>query len=455
MSAKEDSPEVPSPEEEVEEVEEQKPKKSSGFGLFKSKPKDDGDSKPRFSMFARKVTPPATPQEEEEGSAAEPEKTEQELADEMADAEVQEIEEGEEEDDVTWEDRMRNVLRGCGVDTIEDDDDWKQMVIKTRLMLKDIKDTYLNNKGTKEERTKKLIVVINDDNVLEIQFRLDFIHTTPQNEKPDSDPDEKEIEPDLSITRSQKLNKKREIRLEEKYRIRAENERIRKEEEHRLREEKRLGLRREKAREQEEELTEEQKAEREEREKGREERERVRKEKKKAWMAEHKLRKKGRALARGDEWVSSEEEVEDDGEDRSILGQIEDETGVRIVFKTDKLEARLQEYKEIFFGPDLTEEELAELEKIANDDKTFYIHLKFIVRKKTWEEIEEERRLKEEEEARKRAEEEAANGEGGGEEEGELDETEERKMEKRKELAEKGGEVEEEGSEIEYDQVPM
>ena len=38
--------------------------------------------------------------------------------------------------------------------------------------------------------------------------------------------------------------------MEEKYRIRAEEERIRKEEEHRLREEKRLGLRREKAREQ-------------------------------------------------------------------------------------------------------------------------------------------------------------------------------------------------------------
>jgi hypothetical protein len=51
-------------------------------------------------------------------------------------------------------------------------------------------------KGTKEERTKKTIVVINDDNVLEIQFRLDFSHWTP----PDleiTDPDEIEIPPDM------------------------------------------------------------------------------------------------------------------------------------------------------------------------------------------------------------------------------------------------------------------
>ena len=61
--------------------------------------------------------------------------------------------------------------------------------------------------------------------------------------------------------------------------------------------------------------------------------------------------------------------------------------GIKIIINTDglndKWEAQkviLQEYKEIFFGPDLTEEEIAELEKIANDDKHFTINLKFIIR---------------------------------------------------------------------------
>ena len=46
----------------------------------------------------------------------------------------------------------------------------------------------------------------------------------------------------------------------------------------------------------------------------------------------------------------------------------------------------LQEYKEIFLGPDLTDEERAELEKLAQDEISFHVHLKFVVRKKTQEE---------------------------------------------------------------------
>ena len=67
---------------------------------------------------------------------------EHELAEEAADAEVEEIEEKK----VTFEDRMRNTLRALGVE-VEDDDDWKQMVIKTRLTLKDLKDSFINSES--------------------------------------------------------------------------------------------------------------------------------------------------------------------------------------------------------------------------------------------------------------------------------------------------------------------
>ena len=119
----------------------------------------------------------------------------------------------------------------------------------------------------------------------------------------------------------------------------------------------------------------------------------------------------------------------------------------------------LQEYKEIFFGPDLTEEEKAELEKIANDEKEFYIHLKLLCRKKTWEEKEAER-IAAEEEAKLKAEEEAAEAEEG-EEDVVLEEADERKREKRKELEEKQkeGHSESEGdsevTSIDYDNVQI
>ena len=52
------------------------------------------------------------------------------------------------------------------------------------------------DKGTKEERTRRLIVVFNDENVVELQFRLDFAHYSPPNLDIE-DEDEVEIQPDL------------------------------------------------------------------------------------------------------------------------------------------------------------------------------------------------------------------------------------------------------------------
>ena len=40
---------------------------------------------------------------------------------------------------------MRDVLRRMGVD-VEDEDDWKTMIIKTRLSLTDFKDSIVNSK---------------------------------------------------------------------------------------------------------------------------------------------------------------------------------------------------------------------------------------------------------------------------------------------------------------------
>ena len=48
---------------------------------------------------------------------------------------------GEEEKRNKFEDTMRDVLRKLDVD-VEDDDDWKQMVVKTRLHLKDFKNNF-------------------------------------------------------------------------------------------------------------------------------------------------------------------------------------------------------------------------------------------------------------------------------------------------------------------------
>ena len=57
---------------------------------------------------------------------------------------------------------------------------------------------FFADEGTKEERTKRLIVVVNDDNVVELQFRLDFSHYTPPNLDIE-DEDEIEIKPDLVL----------------------------------------------------------------------------------------------------------------------------------------------------------------------------------------------------------------------------------------------------------------
>ena len=76
----------------------------------------------------------------EDGAAEEESKEEHELAEEAADAEVEEIEENKS----GFEETMRSTLRTLGVE-VEDDDDWKQMVIKTRLTLKELKDSFVNS----------------------------------------------------------------------------------------------------------------------------------------------------------------------------------------------------------------------------------------------------------------------------------------------------------------------
>ena len=119
------------------------------------------------------------------------------------------------------------------------------------------------------------------------------------------------------------------------------------------------------------------------------------------------------------------ENGEDDG---TFIEQIEDGTGIKIHIDTQKLEERWEEYREIFFGPEPTEEEKEQLKKLKEDDKEFYIHLKFIVRKKTAE----EKAQAEEEEENVEAEEEAE-----ADEDVSLEELDERKEERRKNLEQK------------------
>ena len=139
-----------------------KPKpKRSGFNLFRAKAKSPDPKKGGFSLF-RKKSPPPLP-DEEENAENDPEtskqggfslfgrKSDEEDFEENVD-ECEEVledgveeEEEEEESGSNFEDSMRNVLRKVGVE-VEDDDDWKQMVIKTRLTLKEFKDSLIGSR---------------------------------------------------------------------------------------------------------------------------------------------------------------------------------------------------------------------------------------------------------------------------------------------------------------------
>ena len=124
------------------------------------------------------------------------------------------------------------------------------------------------------------------------------------------------------------------------------------------------------------------------------------------------------------ETPENEEEGAAEGgqDDGTFIKQIEDGTGIKIHVDTQKLEERWEEYREIFFGPELTEEEKEQLKKLKDDDKEFYIHLKFIVRKKTAEERAQDKEEEEEEE------------EAEADEDISLEEVDERKEERRKNL---------------------
>ena len=50
---------------------------------------------------------------------------------------------------------------------------------------------------TKEERTAKLNIPLGSENMLEIQFRLDFSHHSPPPSEPPLDEDEQTIQPDM------------------------------------------------------------------------------------------------------------------------------------------------------------------------------------------------------------------------------------------------------------------
>lgn len=487
--------ELEKPSEEQVLVEDQKPKpKRGGFSLFRAKAKSpDTSKKSGFSLFRKKSPQPKHSEEEEREEGAESEKDlnkeagfsffnrnkdedkfEEDGKNEEEDAAVEKEEDREEEDEEdeggSFENSMRNVLRKLGVE-VEDDDDWKQMVIKTRLTLKDFKDSLVGNKGTKEERTRRLIVVFNDENVVELQFRLDFAHYSPPNLDIE-DEDEVEIQPDLTgletpvnpekpaakkkrlkriikaITKSQKLNKKRLKRLEEKQLVKAQEEKAQEAEEAKAKaeEKKAKAVEEAKAKEAEAKVVDE----------GDQNTDVFEDEESEVTADLNK--------AAGEGAEQSEEAEEEDT--KSLLGKIEDQTGIRIIIRTEGLEERLnehvfmplKEYKEIFFGPDLTDEEKAELEKIANDEKEFYIHLKLLCRKKTLEEKEAERLAAEEEEKRKAEEEDAKTKEK--DEEVVLEEADERKIEKRKELEKKReglseSEGETEATSIDYDNVQI
>ena len=148
------------------EEEDPKPKpKRSGFSLFKAKEKSpDTSKKGGFSLF-RKKSPQPIPDEEgsEEKTPESPKKggfsffgrksdtDEGDFEGDQEGGEEEAIEEAEEEaeveeDGATFEDSMRNVLRKLGVE-VEDDDDWKEMVIKTRLTLKEFKDSLIGSES--------------------------------------------------------------------------------------------------------------------------------------------------------------------------------------------------------------------------------------------------------------------------------------------------------------------
>jgi len=418
----------------MQKYEEKKKTKAAGFKRLKPKAKTpDNKLKGSFSIFKEKpkkeggAASPA-PSPAPPSVAAESVKDE----DEMAVIPVEEGEGGEEGEEG----------EAVGVE-VDEEDDWKQMVIKTRLKLKECKDMIMGGQEglTEDERTKKTKFVINEEKMLDVHFRLDFTHTTPIpsefSDVDDSDfeeikpnlegletPDEEQVEEtekrkkkrlkrrDKAMKKCAKLNEKREARLKEKRRIRAiEKAEIAAAEAEAL-----------DAAEGSESGS------------------------KKYSLDDEKLDK---LKLSGDE-AEGEEGEEEEVDPRSWYEKLQDDSGIRIIINTDGLNEKweaqkviLQEYKEIFFGPDLTPEEIAELEKIEKDDKHFTIHLKFIIRKKTKEEKEEER-LAAEEEARRKAIEngEIVEGEEGNssDENNVLHETDERKEERRKEMEKEEGE---------------
>ena len=171
FATKGDSKEVQETEKPLQEpdpVEDPKPKpKRSGFSLFRAKAKSpDTTKKSGFGLFRKKSPQPKEGEEEEEEveesvkdsnkggfsfftrnkSDSNEDDFEEEGEKAEEDAAAEEEEEEEEEEGGTFEDSMRNVLRKLGVE-VEDDDDWKQMVIKTRLTLKDFKDSLIGSKS--------------------------------------------------------------------------------------------------------------------------------------------------------------------------------------------------------------------------------------------------------------------------------------------------------------------